>query len=58
MTTTKTVTIRLPIDLYRAVVALADKDRRSINQQLVYLCQRGLVDLQMAGNDRVEGGAK
>lgn len=38
--TTKTVTIRLPDDLYRAIALLADTEHRSLNQQIVYLLQK------------------
>ena len=47
METEKTVTIsvRLPESLHTVIARMAQQERRSINQQIIWLTQRGLIGL-------------
>jgi hypothetical protein len=38
----KTFALRLPPELYNQISALADKDRRSVNQQINYMLEQWL----------------
>ncbi|GAA2140054.1 Arc family DNA-binding protein [Streptomyces synnematoformans] len=38
----KRVTLRLPAELHEALKSAAEKDRRSINAEIVYLLERSL----------------
>ena len=47
METEKTITtsVRFPESLHRIIERMAQAERRSINQQIIYLAQRGLIGL-------------
>jgi hypothetical protein len=41
-TDTMTVSVRMPADMYRHALWLAEQGERSLNRQLVYLIRKGL----------------
>ncbi len=49
---TKTLTLRLPVEMYTQIVELATKERRTIQSQLLVLLERVLVphDEELEGN--------
>jgi hypothetical protein len=38
------ITLRLPDDLHAQVTAAAERDRRSLNAEILYLIEKGLSD--------------
>ncbi|WP_084966065.1 Arc family DNA-binding protein [Thermoactinospora rubra] len=38
------ITLRLPDDLHALVTAAAERDRRSLNAEILYLLEKGLSD--------------
>lgn len=40
---TKNINIRIPDDLHAIIKASAEKDRRSLNSQIIWLLETGLV---------------
>ena len=45
------MTLRLPSDLHRHLVALAARERRSLHAQIVYLLERALEDTEVEGKE-------
>ncbi len=43
------MTLRLPSDLHRHLVALAARERRSLHAQIVYLLERVVEDTEVEG---------
>ncbi len=39
-------TVTFPVDLYERITKLASEERRSISQQILYLCELGLEQLE------------
>lgn len=48
----KTLMLRLPSDLHSRLVALAERERRSLNNQIVYMLERLLA--QQAKDDQAQ----
>lgn len=44
-------TISFPVEIYEKIKQLADQERRSVNQQVVRLCELALETLETGGDD-------
>ncbi len=47
----KTFHLRLPPALYTRIIALAERERRSMNEQMVWMLERLASELEMDTND-------
>jgi predicted DNA-binding protein len=46
-------TIRLPLDLYERIKAVADEERRTVSQQAAVLIEQGLATLAVSAPGRI-----
>lgn len=50
----KTLSLRLPVDVYTELQAIADREDRSLTQQIVYACRRYVEAYKEQGPTRVK----